>query len=137
VYKNQRSSCFATPADGGGPARWPSSSTAASFTAGLFFKPIGGSAQSLGAMLTSLTTDRSALVALYTATGGEHWWQQGSPPMGTNWTSNVSVCMWNGVTSADALREQEASSVVTASSLSFCGHPSVSWHGPPSSLRTP
>ena len=52
-------------------------------------------------MLTNLTTDRSALVALYTATSGV-WWKTQEPhypaKMSENWLSNMSVCKWNGVT---------------------------------------
>ena len=44
-------------------------------------------------MLTNLTTDRSALVALYNATSGDQWWHV---LMGTGWLSNKSVCDWDG-----------------------------------------
>ena len=53
-------------------------------------------------MLTSLTTDRSALVALYNATSGENWGSQYARypiRMSENWLNfSMSVCEWNGVT---------------------------------------
>ena len=49
-------------------------------------------------MLTNLTTDRSALVALYNATSGEQWYRSGVIGTGVNWLNfSTSVCEWNGV----------------------------------------
>ena len=44
---------------------------------------------------TSAATDRTALIALYNATGGPNWTNN------TNWLSNETVDEWHGVTIDD------------------------------------
>jgi hypothetical protein len=60
-------------------------------------------------MLTNLTTDRSALVALYTATNGAKWCLDS--PGCDNWLDfRRSICEWNGV----LLRRREVAQVLVA-----------------------
>ena len=84
MYKNQQ---FMLCGASSGPSRrW------ALHVFTLFFSGHGGSRKRSGAMLTNLTTDRSALVALYTRRTANMAAQGG-----TNWLQHKSVCEWNGV----------------------------------------